>query len=140
MLLGDAAHAPLPTIGQGLNMAVEDGFLLGTYIAEAMRGTQGTVTSDSGELEINASQSVLHAALTSAFSSYKKARYDKTARMVSLSRMLLALESGVTSPWLAKMRTKFMVGTMGLTFDGLKQQILDAPVVNERTKAQLVVR
>jgi salicylate hydroxylase len=35
MLLGDAAHAPLPHQGQGAGLAIEDGYALGALLAEA---------------------------------------------------------------------------------------------------------
>lgn len=36
-LLGDAAHAMLPHLGQGVNQAIEDGAALGTFLAGAAR-------------------------------------------------------------------------------------------------------
>ncbi len=34
MLLGDAAHAPLPHQGQGAGLAIEDGYALGALLAQ----------------------------------------------------------------------------------------------------------
>ena len=34
MLLGDAAHAPLPHQGQGAGLAIEDGYALGVLLAQ----------------------------------------------------------------------------------------------------------
>jgi 2-polyprenyl-6-methoxyphenol hydroxylase-like FAD-dependent oxidoreductase len=39
MLLGDAAHAMVPHLGQGANQSIEDGMALATILANASRET-----------------------------------------------------------------------------------------------------
>jgi 2-polyprenyl-6-methoxyphenol hydroxylase-like FAD-dependent oxidoreductase len=131
VLLGDAAHAPLPTIGQGLNMAAEDGFSLGTHIARALRG-RGDAPSASG--------AGMDAAVGEAFSAYTAQRHSKTGKMVFLSRMLLQLESGITSPlWLSRARTALVARTIGMTVDQLREQIRTDPVTTEAALRQLLL-
>ncbi len=69
VLLGDAAHATTPNMGQGACQAIEDAVVLGQCLAQ-------------------------HATIVSALANYEKRRLARTAKVIRLSRML-----GWVSQW-----------------------------------------
>ena len=123
VLLGDAAHAPLPTIGQGLNMALEDGWALGAELADSFRAVPGAAIAplSSADMQRRAS---------SAFAAYERIRKGKTSRMVHISRLLLTLESGIKAKLLAALRTSLVAASLEGTINALRAQIQEGPVVN----------
>jgi hypothetical protein len=130
VLLGDAAHAPIPTVGQGLNMALEDGFSLGEQLAEKLMSTT-TLLRDGG---VPKNRVVLDQELgklaSAAFVQYRACRYRKTSRMVNISRFLLAIETCITkSPWMSGVRTRIVGGTMRSIMGQLRKQAASDPVL-----------
>ena len=139
VLLGDAAHAPLPSIGQGLNMAIEDGFSLGTEIAAAFTNYYESQAKSSGvKVGDKMSGAALDNVLTSAFKGYQEPRFTKTNKMVQLSKTLLYTESGILNPFFSKMRTKLLSMALSPTINQLRVQIGQMPVVNEKSKKYLL--
>jgi salicylate hydroxylase len=70
VLLGDAAHATLPHLGQGANMAIDDAVCL----AEAVAGEAGGAGGASG--------------LAGALAAYERKRLKKTGDIVKLSKVM----------------------------------------------------
>lgn len=66
LLVGDAAHAPLPTSGQGACQALEDAW----HLARCLQ-------RDAGDLQ-------------QAFAAFTRTRYEKTARIIDTGRALAA--------------------------------------------------
>ncbi|MCC9167802.1 FAD-dependent monooxygenase [Pontibacter harenae] len=69
VLLGDAAHATTPNMGQGACQAIEDAVVLGQCLAQEQT-------------------------MTAAFAKYEKRRVARTAKVIRLSRLL-----GAVSQW-----------------------------------------
>lgn len=138
VLLGDAAHAPLPSVGQGFNMAVEDGFALGTALAAALRptGAVGEVSAHAGG-GAAATQAAIGSAAAQAFAAYEAMRRGKTDTMVQLSRRLLTAECGIGNPFLASLRTRLLGAALDKVVSALRDQIDDAPVVTSHTLREL---
>lgn len=131
VLLGDAAHAPLPNIGQGLNMALEDGFCLGTELAAAFVNHSASFTNIPTGFTMDK-------ILSTAFHNYQQPRYKKTNKMVQLSKTLLYTESGIMNPFFSRLRTKLMSKVFNQTVDQLRAQIGQMPVVNEHSTKYLL--
>ena len=136
-LLGDAAHAPLPSVGQGLNMALEDGFVLAEELAAALLGraallppgvAPGSAEAAAGRLEALPAGAAADAAVASALTAYQTRRFTKTSAMVNLSRVLLFAETGVPWPF-ASLRTRLLGASLGVTLKQLKADIGKAPAV-----------
>lgn len=69
-LIGDAAHATTPHKGSGAGMAIEDAYILGNLIAQALAGDD----VDAGK------------AIAAAFRVYDATRRERTQRLVEDSR------------------------------------------------------
>jgi 2-polyprenyl-6-methoxyphenol hydroxylase-like FAD-dependent oxidoreductase len=81
-LVGDAAHAPTPNLGQGACMVIEDAIVLAKYLAE----------SAAGRLEVPA-----------ALRAYERDRYQRTAMVTNVSYRLGRVGQW-TNPLLCAMR------------------------------------
>lgn len=127
-LIGDAAHCVLPSVGQGLNMAIEDAFCLGTSLAEALRPLGPSSKAEGASAQ---------AAITSAFSAFQKRRFDHSAQLVKTSRHLLNTECGLTNPTLVSLRDTVISKAMPLVFKQVKAQIQRDNVVTPAAVAQL---
>jgi 2-polyprenyl-6-methoxyphenol hydroxylase-like FAD-dependent oxidoreductase len=115
VLVGDAVHAPLPTSGQGVNMAVEDAYALAealaTHIPEGAAATP--------------------AAVTSAYVAFRSKRLAKTSAMVAMGRRLIDIETGVTNPFLVRLRDSAMglAYSRGWLLAALQKQVINDLVV-----------
>ena len=136
-LLGDAAHAPLPSVGQGLNMALEDGFVLAEELAQALLGARellapgvapGSPAAAAGRREALPSGTAADEAVTGALAAYQGRRFAKTSAMVNLSRVLLVAETGVPWPF-AGLRTRLMGASLGPMLRQLRADIAKDPAV-----------
>ena len=143
-LLGDAAHAPLPSAGQGLNMALEDAYCVGNLLADALQGLQPGEGHGSGlwRADVTAAMdaaavrrgapatgSQLDAAITSAFSAYQAKRQSKTDGIVSMSRQLLAMEIGAPNRLVCTIRNSVMGLLLPSVMKQMKANIAKDPVV-----------
>ncbi|KAF3765200.1 hypothetical protein M406DRAFT_230467, partial [Cryphonectria parasitica EP155] len=74
-LIGDAAHATTPHKGSGAGMAIEDAYILGNLVAEALtrRGGEGQKKN-------------VDKAISAAFRTYDTTRRERTQRLVEDSR------------------------------------------------------
>lgn len=136
VLLGDAAHAPLPSVGQGFNMAIEDGFALGTALAAALRPI-GAVGEDGQAAASGRSDTAVGSATAQAFAAYEGMRQGKTNAMVQLSRQLLTVECGIGNPFFASLRTRLLGVALGKMVSTLRDQIDEAPVVTPAALREL---
>lgn len=69
-LIGDAAHATTPHKGSGAGMAIEDAYILGSLLSEALAGEK-----------VNAGK-----AISAAFRTFDATRRERTQRLVEDSR------------------------------------------------------
>lgn len=79
VLIGDAAHAVLPTLNQGANLAIEDGVALGRLVAE---------TDD----------------LARALKSFERQRHPRVRKVAARSRRMLRLGAGWRGPTVGRDR------------------------------------
>lgn len=149
VLLGDSAHAPLPSAGQGLNMAIEDGYILANNLADALQGRKPgdgrslglwreDVKSGSAAASVPPSEflksaptsgAALDASISSAFAAYQAKRMDKTAKIVTDARRILHVEAGITNPLLLKLRNASMKYVLPLVVGQLKKDIASNDVL-----------
>lgn len=76
-LMGDAAHAMLPHLAQGAATGVEDGFILGTLLGRLSEHM----------LESSTHSSLVQKHIGTVLRSYEKLQHDRTAHIVSGSRL-----------------------------------------------------
>lgn len=120
VLVGDAVHAPLPTSGQGVNMAIEDAYALAEELGRSWLGPEeGRATPGSA------------AAVQAAFAAFRSRRYAKTKSMVSMGRTIIGLETGVTSPLVARLRDAAfgLAVSRGWILSALEKQVVSNLVV-----------
>ena len=86
-VIGDAAHALLPTMGQGANTSLEDGVSLGQLVAEPV---------------------ACGAELESALADFDHARRPRCAKIARRSAMTERIGSSLTSNWQQALRNSLM--------------------------------
>lgn len=104
-LLGDAAHAMTPNLGQGAAMAIEDAVVLGRVLADDGDGAAGT---DEGDLD-------------AAFAAYVETRHDRVRRIQLDARRLGGL-SRIRGPLSRRARDL----ALRMTPDRITRQRFDA--------------
>lgn len=119
VLVGDAVHAPLPTSGQGVNMAVEDAYALAEELGRRLLVPAGQAKAASAD-EVRA-----------AFAAFRSRRYAKTKAMVSMGRRIINMETGVTSPLVARVRDAALglAYSKGWLLAALEKQVISDLVV-----------
>ena len=93
VLLGDAAHATLPHLGQGANMALDDAYALSEELERTLRSpaaitTRGAATTASSRA----------AAIAAAFAAFERRRLAKTHSVVKLSKLVGDYQIAVSHP------------------------------------------
>ena len=100
VLLGDAAHATTPFVGQGANQAIMDGWSLADKLLKSARGDLTSVEA--------------------ALAAYERVRKPETERVMKMSAMIGAVET-CSWPW-STIRNCFYGGG-NLIIKGLKEKI-----------------
>jgi 2-polyprenyl-6-methoxyphenol hydroxylase-like FAD-dependent oxidoreductase len=110
-MLGDAAHATLPHLGQGANMAIDDAYCLAELL--------GSATATAGA-----------AGIDGALKAYEAARLGKTSSIVKLSRTMGAMNN-LAHPVLASARDSLLgiFVRSGLLLKGIAAEITKEPVL-----------
>lgn len=114
VLTGDAAHAMIPTMGQGANTSMEDGVTLGALLRAA-----GDVQPAPSTRRPPATGRLSPATLNSVLGQYDTTRRSRTQSIAARSVMLMRLGAGTTHPWASAVRRLVLgsvpphVGTRG---------------------------
>ena len=123
MLTGDAAHATLPHLGQGANMALDDGWALASSLATALQPSErpgGIITSSLYDKETLTR-------VQSGFAAFEKKRLQKTSKIVKMSKLVgdVTFADSWLVGWLRDSSTAFM------TRSGLLQRQLATEIATD---------
>jgi 2-polyprenyl-6-methoxyphenol hydroxylase-like FAD-dependent oxidoreductase len=119
VLLGDAAHATLPHLGQGANMALDDAYCLAQQLASTLltpsrRGAQPDPAD-----------------VTAAVTAYERRRLAKTAHVVRLSKLIGDYQIRPSSPVGVWLRDALLMRAVrsGALLNGLARELMKDPII-----------
>ena len=116
-MLGDAAHATLPHLGQGANMALDDAWCLAQSVHDAISAG-------------NVADGTLSVQIATGLRVYEAKRLEKTSKIVQLSKMMGLMNNadGALLCWLRDSMTGFMTSS-GLFQKQMAVEINKNPVI-----------
>ena len=123
VLTGDAAHATLPHLGQGANMALDDGWALASALSTALEPSLRPGAVHSATLSDQETLSRLHEGLAA----FEKKRLQKTSKIVKMSKLVgdVTFADSWWVGWLRDTTTAFM------TRSGLLQRQLATEIATD---------
>jgi 2-polyprenyl-6-methoxyphenol hydroxylase-like FAD-dependent oxidoreductase len=119
VLLGDAAHATLPHLGQGANMALDDAYCLAQQLALSL------LTPSRRSLQPDPAD------VLAAVTAYERRRLAKTAHVVRLSRLIGDYQIRPSSPVGVWLRDALLMRAVrsGALLNGLARELMKDPII-----------